>query len=167
MDTQTLLIIGAVIVVGVLVVVWQQRQGVVKRPSPTQHMAPTDWIKETPTSLAADWGNDAGLTPEQVAQINAEIATGRKINAIKYYREFTGQGLKEAKEAVEAIERGQRPTFSGYQNQPVGDVMAQIEQELRAGRKINAVKLYREAYGVGLKEAKDVVDEVQRNLGNR
>jgi ribosomal protein L7/L12 len=79
--------------------------------------------------------------------------------------------LKEAKEAVEAIERGQRPTRSSYHgmatNQPVGDVLTQIEQELREGRKINAVKLYRETYGVGLKEAKDAVDEMQRNLGKR
>jgi ribosomal protein L7/L12 len=45
--------------------------------------------------------------------------------------------------------------------------MAQIEAELRAGRKINAIKLYREAHNVGLKEAKDAIDEMERKLSNR
>lgn len=34
------------------------------------------------------------------------IAGGRKIEAIKLYREITASGLKEAKDAVEALERG-------------------------------------------------------------
>ncbi|GAA4900340.1 hypothetical protein GCM10023223_14760 [Stackebrandtia albiflava] len=33
------------------------------------------------------------------------VAAGRKIQAIKVYREITRVGLKEAKEAVEAMER--------------------------------------------------------------
>jgi ribosomal protein L7/L12 len=173
METQLLLIIGGVIVVVVLVVYWQ-RQGVVKRPSVTDDpdlvvANLTDWLSgEDAPSLSSDWADGIGLSQEQVAQINAEIGARRKINAIKLYREYTGQGLKEAKDAVEAIERGQSPIFSGYAsataNEPVGDVMTQIEQELRAKRKINAVKLYREAYNVGLKEAKDAVDEMERKL---
>ena len=182
MDIQLILTIGAVIVVGALVVIWQQRQGVVKRPSVSQEFGKSgspDWLNANPTasdgmvwlqSLAqADWGKEMGFTPEQVAQIHAELASGRKINAIKLYREVTGVGLKEAKEAVEAIQQAQQPVSSGYHslaaNQPRGDVMAQIEQELRAKRKISAVKLYREAYNVGLKEAKDAVDAMERDLG--
>jgi large subunit ribosomal protein L7/L12 len=34
------------------------------------------------------------------------LAAGQKIEAIKLYREHTGVGLKEAKDAVEALERG-------------------------------------------------------------
>jgi ribosomal protein L7/L12 len=174
MDTQLLLVIGAVIVAIVLVIYWQ-RQGVVKRPSPTVDADTVksegaDWLAGTNSpSLPADWGDGLGLNQEQIAQINTELVAKRKINAIKLYREFTGEGLKEAKEAVEAIERGQKPAFSAYHtpsaSQPVGDLMAQIEQELRAGRKINAIKLYREAHNVGLKEAKDAIDEMERNLG--
>lgn len=37
-----------------------------------------------------------------------------------------------------------------------------ILQELRSGNKIGAIKLYREQTGVGLKEAKDVIDAVER-----
>jgi ribosomal protein L7/L12 len=39
------------------------------------------------------------------AEIKAEIRRGNKISAIKLYREMTGTGLKEAKDAVDEIER--------------------------------------------------------------
>ncbi len=49
------------------------------------------------------------------------------------------------------------------------EVMPRMEQQnqaiwdaLLAGDKILAIKLYREEYGVGLKEAKDVVDAMER-----
>ena len=35
------------------------------------------------------------------------------------------------------------------------------------GRKIEAIKLYRAATGVGLKEAKDAVDEIEKDLRQR
>ena len=43
------------------------------------------------------------LSDDQLAKISDSIAGGRKIEAIKRYREATGAGLKEAKEAVERI----------------------------------------------------------------
>ncbi|WP_040775691.1 ribosomal protein bL12 [Nocardia pneumoniae] len=36
-----------------------------------------------------------------MAEIDALLAQGKKIHAIKRYRELTGSGLKEAKDAVE------------------------------------------------------------------
>jgi ribosomal protein L7/L12 len=39
-----------------------------------------------------------------------------------------------------------------------------IIEQLRSGNKINAIKLYREQTGVGLKEAKDAVDALERTL---
>lgn len=41
------------------------------------------------------------LDPSTRALIEAELAAGRKIEAIKLLREATGMGLKDAKEAVE------------------------------------------------------------------
>jgi hypothetical protein len=38
----------------------------------------------------------------------------------------------------------------------------QVLAQLAAGNKIGAIKRYREEYGVGLKEAKDTVDEFER-----
>ena len=40
----------------------------------------------------------------------------------------------------------------------------EIEDLLRRGQKIQAIKLYRERTGVGLKEAKDAVEEIQRRM---
>ncbi|MFI5274614.1 MAG: hypothetical protein ACHQ4H_16400 [Ktedonobacterales bacterium] len=39
-----------------------------------------------------------------------------------------------------------------------------VRDLLRAGQKINAIKLYREQRHVGLKEAKDAVDSLEREL---
>jgi hypothetical protein len=38
-------------------------------------------------------------------EIREAIFSGRKIEAIKLYRKYTGQGLSEAKDAVEELER--------------------------------------------------------------
>lgn len=37
-----------------------------------------------------------------------------------------------------------------------------VESVLAAGRKIEAIKLYRQEHGVGLREAKEAVEELQR-----
>lgn len=42
---------------------------------------------------------------EVLAQIREALIHGRKIEAIKLYRESTGAGLAEAKNAVEAFEK--------------------------------------------------------------
>ena len=47
------------------------------------------------------------------ADIQQLVTDGRKINAIKLYRERTGVGLAEAKDAIEAWERRYR---LGYEN---------------------------------------------------
>ena len=43
------------------------------------------------------------LTDETRDQINEAIFAGRKIEAIKLYREATGQGLKESKDFIDEV----------------------------------------------------------------
>jgi ribosomal protein L7/L12 len=43
--------------------------------------------------------------PEAPARVLHELSAGRKIQAIKVYREATGVGLKDAKDAVELLAR--------------------------------------------------------------
>ncbi len=43
------------------------------------------------------------LSDEQTKKIADSLLAGRKINAIKEYREVTGVGLKEAKEAIDEL----------------------------------------------------------------
>lgn len=47
------------------------------------------------------------LTVEEQQRVMAEVRMGRKIQAIKLYRELTGAGLKEAKDTVDDWERRQ------------------------------------------------------------
>ncbi|HRQ90134.1 MAG TPA: hypothetical protein PLA50_15145, partial [Bacteroidia bacterium] len=47
-----------------------------------------------------------GLTPEKRSAVIEAMSRGNKIEAIKIYREATGKGLAESKEAVEAMEAG-------------------------------------------------------------
>jgi kynurenine formamidase/ribosomal protein L7/L12 len=94
-----------------------------------------------------------------LAELLALLAEGRKIEAIKRYREVTGAGLAVAKETVEALERGEplptkEPVDSAFGNE--------IVLLLQGGKKIGAIKLYRERTGVGLKEAKDAVEALER-----
>ena len=44
-----------------------------------------------------------GAEPDWLAEVRDLVARGNKIEAIKVYRERTGLGLKEAKDAVEAL----------------------------------------------------------------
>ncbi|HSH96054.1 MAG TPA: ribosomal protein L7/L12 [Roseimicrobium sp.] len=48
------------------------------------------------------------VSDEQVATLSECIFQGRKIEAIKLYRGMTGLGLKEAKDAVEELEKSLR-----------------------------------------------------------
>ena len=53
----------------------------------------------------------------KIAEVQRLIHAGKKIEAIKVFREAFGIGLKEAKDAVEAIERGESVDISGFRVQ--------------------------------------------------
>ncbi len=95
--------------------------------------------------------------------IKAEIATGNKIAAIKLYRDATGAGLADAKEAVELIAAG-KPPPSGAVATPSADAMQEVSALVTAGKKIEAIRLYRTAAGVDLKDAKDAVDTLEARV---
>ena len=111
----------------------------------------------------------AAFSPQQEQELRELIKTDNIINAIKLYRELTGVGLKEAKDAVEAMQRGEPvrqpivPTQSGIQNDALLD--EQIKQFLARRQKIQAVKIYRETQNCGLKDAKDAVDIIEAQMG--
>jgi ribosomal protein L7/L12 len=50
------------------------------------------------------------LEPAASGEVALLVQRGKKIEAIKAYRDATGAGLKEAKDAVEAMERELRGT---------------------------------------------------------
>lgn len=118
-------------------------------------------------SLAGGAGGSStpGAELPMPERIHLEIAAGRMISAIKLYREATGVGLKEAKDAVERIRDGgamQQLPEAQARAVPDGALDGEIAALLAEGKKIAAVKLTRERLHLGLKEAKDYVEDVER-----
>ncbi|MEV6925277.1 ribosomal protein L7/L12 [Dactylosporangium sp. NPDC051485] len=62
-------------------------------------------VIERKLDLIMDSLGIAEPTPLAPPGVLEELVAGRKLQAIKAYREATGVGLKEAKDAVEAIAR--------------------------------------------------------------
>ncbi|MEQ1851389.1 MAG: ribosomal protein L7/L12 [Chthoniobacteraceae bacterium] len=61
------------------------------------------------------------MNPEnQAGRIHDALFRGEKIEAIKLYREQTGVGLAEAKQAVEQVERELRASLPGRFTAPAG-----------------------------------------------
>ncbi|WP_158624488.1 hypothetical protein [Corallococcus sp. CA041A] len=109
------------------------------------------------------------LSPAEGQRNLAElIESGQMINAIKLYRQLHGCGLKEAKDAVEAMRDGRARMESlepsGLSGPEVNDA---IERAVRSNNLIQAIKLYRDQHGVGLKEAKDAVEAMRADLLRR
>ncbi|MEK7784523.1 MAG: ribosomal protein L7/L12, partial [Chloroflexota bacterium] len=116
-----------------------------------------------------------GQRPE-FAEIERLVREGKKIEAIKLFRQLTGAGLKESKDVIDRLDRGDVSAAANYAatagpleiTSSTPDHAGQIEKIgrlLNAGNKIEAIKVYRETFGVGLKEAKDAVEKLQTTVG--
>lgn len=140
MDSTTLFSGLAIVVIVVFVALWMRRNNGVYSP------------RHEPRSTRGGRPENAGRN------ITELLAQGRKIEAIKLYRELHGCGLKEAKEAIENFsEPAARPAAP----RPVAAADdADIKQLLDEGNKIAAIKLYRERYQVSLKTAKEAVEKI-------
>lgn len=116
------------------------------------------------------------LTPEQEAKILTVAVEKGPIAAIKAYRELTGAGLAEAKNAVEQLMAGPPkrdeptapplPQSTAFRSEgPAPEQQVELLEMLRQGAKIPAIKRYREITGSGLKEAKEAVEELALKHG--
>jgi ribosomal protein L7/L12 len=117
--------------------------------------------------------------PENLGQIARVAANGNKIEAIKLYRQQTGASLEEAKNFVDKRDWNM-PTYalidykmglllnkfeiSLPQSAAEEGYYRAITAFLRLRNKVEAIKVYREHTGVGLKEAKDAVDAIEKEL---
>ena len=125
-----------------------------------------------PKPAESGWsGGDSGPPPAAPPEVHTELATpvvalvaaGKKIEAVKFYREATGLGLKESLDAVEALIAGGTVADAG----PLAPLAppgtdAEVVALLAQKKKIEAIKLYREIHDVGLKEALDAVEAMER-----
>lgn len=124
-------------------------------------------IEEKLDRLLMLMGQPQSSQPPAMNALHAEchrlLAAGKKIQAIKHYRDVTQIGLKEAKEAVEELEAP--PSTQQHQqshpNRPSHDMLErEVLQLMHKSQKINAIKLYRQHTGLGLKEAKEAVESL-------
>jgi ribosomal protein L7/L12 len=100
------------------------------------------------------------------------LREGKKLEAIKRFREQTGAGLKEAKDAVEAMERGgaveipvaHAPAAPRRITSELAIDDAELRRHLAGGRLIDAIKRYRELTGLGLKESKDAIESLRDSM---
>ena len=116
--------------------------------------------------IATPQGNAPQLALEEIRRL---AQSGNMVEAIRQYRTLYGVGLKEAKDAVEALSAGkvasERPIINrAITAEDTSRVLEEVKELLRRGKKIDAIKRYREVHDVGLAQAKDVVDQVEAAL---
>ena len=99
--------------------------------------------------------------PALAQRVKHLVADGQKIEAIKLLREATGLGLAEAKQAVEAIACSEQLEPNELSAEAEGELLGLLQ----AGRKIEAIKRYREQHRCELKEAKDFVETLAKQRG--
>lgn len=95
-------------------------------------------------------------------QLRWLLDRGEKTDAISLYRQQSGAGLQEGTDAVDAYERGEPLP-------PLPEMDTGLEEEvlalLRAGKKLEAVKAYREHTGSDLKDSLRAIDALAAQHG--
>ena len=95
------------------------------------------------------------LPPKALAALHA----GRKIEAIEHVRLATGMGLKEAKEWIDAYERGSVVLEGGPG--PAFAIPARAVAAMKAGNLIEAARITRDAFLAAVAEAKAQAEQVR------
>lgn len=118
------------------------------------------------------------LSHEETGRLRDLILAGQKIEAIKLYKEVTGMGLRESKEFIDDLEaqlREENPEFPlnlSHAAKPQRPSLGNMPEEdakimtdlIFAGQKIEAIKMYRNASHLGLKESKQFIDQLEKQL---
>ena len=105
---------------------------------------------------------DSTTTAELEREVRSLLDQGKKIEAVKVYKDHMGCGLKDAKDAVESLQRGASlPSPS----EPDADLDSQLLRLLGQGERIKAVKLYRDQTGATLYDSKQAVEALVERHG--
>jgi ribosomal protein L7/L12/sugar lactone lactonase YvrE/DNA-directed RNA polymerase subunit RPC12/RpoP len=107
---------------------------------------------------------------ERLQTIRELATSGNKIGAIRLMRATFVIGLKDAKDMVESMQRGEVVDANSLMLlTPAGKTTTMLDATtmhnlldlISSGKKLEAIKLFREVTGVGLKDAKDAVDGME------
>lgn len=101
--------------------------------------------------------------PSLPPDVLASLDEGQVIEAIKRLRAATGLGLKEAKDLIDAHQRGEEVAIAAQAAAPA-HVPDAVRQALAEGNKIEAIRLLRDHEGLGLKEAKERADAIEQSM---
>jgi ribosomal protein L7/L12 len=140
-----------------------------------EELHPDSVIEHAPgASLPGTMPGMSNDTLELFKEVKALIESGKQIEAIKLYREITGVGLLEAKQAVDNLETGipvginkftttigMSSSMSFGTSADKAAALGKVAVLTQAGKKIEAIKLYRETFDVSLVEAKTSVEKIQ------
>ncbi len=100
-------------------------------------------------------------TSSVVDEVLELLSAGRKVDAVRRYREAKGVSLAAAKEAVDALAQQQHPGTSVADDPLAREVLSLME----GGQKIEAIRRYRAATGSGLADAKRAVETLAAEHG--
>jgi ribosomal protein L7/L12 len=96
------------------------------------------------------------------------LEQGRRIDAVRMYREQTGAGQREAALAVEALGRAaSAPATRTYASPASRDanLKADLWALIQNGQTIEAIQFYRRRTGESINRAKDAVEALAREHG--
>ena len=99
------------------------------------------------------------------SELRELLAAGQKLQAIKLYKDRTGAGLLDAKNAVDEFARSGSLPQSAATATGGDSLQAEVAALLQRGQKLQAVKLYKERTGVSLMEAKQAVERLAGERG--
>jgi len=157
------MVVAALIVAGILLLVLfglfvvllgNARQAEMMTMVPPQDQA----AAAPPPPPPAENAND--VPPE----VTALVEQGRMVEAVKRVRQLKGLSTAEAKAWVDGLRAGHATVRSRTPALVMRLDESDIQREIREGRMINAIKLYREMTGVGLKEARDAVQALRDRM---
>lgn len=108
------------------------------------------------------------LTDEQLEEVRAAMEAGNKLEAIRVFRDATGKSLPEAKQYVEKLfTRSEDCSIERNEEFDTGldeELLTKISNAIIAGKQIEAIKIYRDATGKNLHEAKKFVVHLSSRL---
>lgn len=106
----------------------------------------------------------------QLQEIRLLLQQNRKVEAVKYVKDHSNLGLKESKDFVDQFENQAQFFNSEYAHQNTDDLNTpqpiqhhEVLSLIQQGRKIEAIKLVMDQSHLGLKDAKDFVEELAEN----
>ena len=125
-------------------------------------VALTHWLAGEPG--ATQPGNTVMVDPATVAEVRQLLSAGRRVEAVELLSERTQLGLATARMAVDTLS-GEDVDVAGQRIVLGQSEWTEVREMLAAGQRIQAIKKVRDVTGLGLAEAKAVVDQLDPPAG--